>query len=200
MATIGEIRQNTMGELRIEHDKAADELHANLMKFHAVLSDPRVGGEVTLGTDPKKINWRNMSHAVAACFRPEFTFQREEITRFYITTDNDKARNEMRIKIALERFHSDWSEVAFGVVVGSPFTPEGDVEIRCEADMAQVTAAREAMATLDEGLWGPTSISDAKDLRNLVRSSCVIKEGQMLLEFAVGVLEKQLSPKPARKK
>ena len=191
------MRQKTKAELQTEHDRLANELYTSLVKFHSLLSNSEVGGKIDLGTNPKKIDWRNMSHAQAQCFKPEFTFQPEEITGFYISTSDN--RLIMCIELSLERQSEAWSYIVASVMARSEYKA-GCIEVDCVAGNGQITSAREAMKIMREGLRGATTSTDAQDLRNLVYSSNSLKEGQMLLEFAVGTLEKQLAPKPAGKK
>ncbi|MFH0943491.1 MAG: hypothetical protein V1810_04970 [Candidatus Beckwithbacteria bacterium] len=105
-------------------------------------------GLVELSTNEDLIDWNRMPENLKRVFQPEFTFQPEEITRFYFAcspiSEDDVART---ITLRLERNNFPWSFIIAHAIVNED-NIEPWVEVGCFASQGQVTAAREGLQAL----------------------------------------------------
>lgn len=170
-------------------DKAKD-LHTRLGMFHDLLTG-HFEGRVDLGTDVESINWDAMPQGVAACFKPEFSYQPDEITAFFISSkDNRRSNGRIGTRISLERINKSWSEIQSGAIARERDGYHSGVTfISCKAPQAQPKEAREAMKSLDDALRRrDLNIKDSALMRSLEELNFT----ESVLEFATSELERHM--------
>lgn len=140
-------------KLRKEVRVKAKDLHNRLELFHEIMGHQKIGNRLNLGTSFEEINWGEMPGRIAACFKPEFDYQPEEIRGFYISSADDIASSGGRsLKITLERDGRWWSYISSGAIVRKGYHG-GVVYAHCSAGHGQPKLARESMKQLKESLW-----------------------------------------------
>lgn len=178
-------------DLKHEIRRKSNDLHKRIERFHKILSGKFFEGHVDLGTDPEKIDWESMPKAVADCFKPEFSFQPSEITKFRITTkDNRQSNGEMEIAMQLERNGQWWSYVNVGAIVRDDYK-SGTLFAHCSAAHGQVTEAREAMESLESSMWGRDQKFEDQQLSHLLHGKNTLDVTESVLQFAAVQAEKQ---------
>lgn len=140
-------------KLKREVRMKAKDLHNRLESFHEIMGHPKIENRLNLGTSFEEIDWDKMPERIAACFKPEFDYQPEEIRGFYISSEDDIASSGGRsLKITLERNGRWWNYVSSGAIVRKDYHG-GMVYIHCSAGHGQSKLARESMEQLNESLW-----------------------------------------------
>ena len=72
------------GKINKDIKKRAKKLHGNIRELGLFVNE-HFNGVIDLGTDVESINWSEIPPEIASCFRPEFSYQPEDITSFKIT-------------------------------------------------------------------------------------------------------------------
>jgi hypothetical protein len=180
-------------DLSNEINKKSNDLHRRIERFHTILSNKFFEGYVNLGTDSEKIDWESMPKAVADCFKPEFLFQPSEITKFRITTKDERQSNgEMGISMQLDRNGQWWSYVHVGAIVRDDYK-SGTLYASCSASHGQVTEAREGMSALESSMWGDTQEYKDQHLPHLIHGKNALDLTESVLQFAATQAEKQVT-------
>ena len=182
------------GELTREKNSKARNLHRRLDLFHRLMTHEKIGNNrINLGTNPETIDWETMPPEVAAYFQPEFDYQPEDITDFFITSKDYRHFNgELSILISLCRRDQWWSYVSAGVKVRRDYRGEATY-VGCLAPSAQPKAAREARESLERSLWGDALGSDDQELPFLFHALNGLQLADAVLGFATTQLERQLA-------
>jgi len=118
-------------------------LHGAIEKVGKILAVSGLEGKVSLGTDVEEIRWDLMGANTAGYFRPEFEFQPEDITDFYIKYETGQQGGYHGLVIRLKRNDRHWSTIsanAFNRKSDNYISPS--THISCQAPQAQVAAAR----------------------------------------------------------
>jgi len=177
-------RKRVVKEVR----QKAEDLHSCLGMLHEVLTEG-FKNHLPLGEDPEQINWELMPRMIANCFRPEFDFQPEDITAFYISVRDDSTTGNRQVGLRLDRENRWWSCLDLGTIVRKDYSG-GLSHIHCLAPIGQKREAREAMKELDSSLWG----EESKDTRGRMLKRDVRELGLLeeFLGFVVGEMERQI--------
>lgn len=188
-----------VNKLSREIHTVAPDLFQRLQKFQELLKHKAVGGRIDLGADVETIPWESMPKELAACFKPEFGYQPEEITGFGITVEGVTSNGAMSLNIDMQRNGRWWSYVRVGAIVREDYV-SGSAYISCQSDQAQPKGARESMRKLNESLWRNdlTGKSDDKRLPQFVHGVLTLRFVDSVLKFAVGELERQVQVRKPR--
>jgi len=142
-------------------------------------------GVIELSTKEDEIVWGNMSKRLEQAFKPEFTFQPEEITGFKMTCSGKTGGNgERKIGIELERNGMPWSYIHAGAIVRDDYVAPS-IYANSQTPIAQVKAARMGLEALKPGYKDCQEKKESELLHNQEELS-ILKE---VLNFAVSELE-----------
>lgn len=173
--------------LQKDKNKLAKDLKNRFTELGEILESKRFGGKLDLGVNLDEISWKSMPEELVNIFKPEFAFQPEEITSFRIEPKNVNP-GEVGISINLKRNKCPWSHVIVGAIVRDDYVG-GSTFISCQSDVSQVKAAREAMKSLDDSLWG-------RNPSQLVHSYNELVFGEKVLNFVVGEVKRRIQDIP----
>lgn len=145
-------------------------------------------GVIELSIDSDLIHWMHMSERLQQAFKPEFTFQPEEITSFTISCSGKIAPNDERqINIDLKRNGEPWSHIQAGAIVRETYVGP-TLNVGSEAPNAQVKAARLGLEALEAWPEASGGGGEAAFLKQQQELSIL----QDVLNFAVTELESRM--------
>ncbi len=167
--------------------KRAKKLHKNISALRELVKE-HFDGTIDLETDVERINWSEMPPEIAACFRPEFDYQPEDITSFKITFRSGTTGGEA-IEIRLKRLDSWWAKVGTGVYYRKDYHSD-NLRASCEASQAQIRPAREAMKNLNHYIWDDETIH--VDDKSLLKTQYGLQISEAFFEFTIGEIKRQV--------
>jgi hypothetical protein len=145
-------------QVKEEYPMTERELEREVKRLHGVIKDtgeilavPGLDGKLSLGTDVEEIRWDLMGANIAGYFRPEFEFQPEDITDFYIKYKSGQEGGQQGLEICLDRMGSWWS-----YIIAEAYNRKDDgyispsITILCSSDHGQIAAARRVREDLDD--------------------------------------------------
>lgn len=181
-------------QLRRDNEKLAKDLNSRFTELGEIIKSKRFGGKLDLGVNPDEVSWESMPEELVSIFKPEFAFQPEEITSFCIEPKL-VSPGRVGISIDLERNRSPWSYVTVEAIVRKDYVA-GSSYVSCQSDISQVKAAREAMKSLNDSLWGRNPIKETKvsdQSRSLLTHSYnELVFGEKVLNFVVGEVKRRI--------
>lgn len=146
-------------------------------------------GVIELSTNKDQIVWGNMSKRLEQAFKPEFTFQPEEITSFTISCSGKiESNGERHINIDLERNNEPWSYVHAGAILRENCTAP-TLDVGSQAPNAQVRAARLGLEALEAMPVAKIEEGELSHLLNRQQDLSVLKDA---ISFAIAELESKM--------
>ena len=198
----GKIRMGKKDRILLarRRDRMAMNLHKELGILQKIMKHETIGGKLNLGTKVEEVNWALMPESVAKCFKPEFDYQPEEITEFYVEYSDHGAEGERSVGIHLSRNRLWWSYVQAGSLVrrkGGPLSGlecMGSAYMSCRASEAQPKAAREAMSELNQSLWLDSSgrSPEGKELPYIINDINEFRLGEDILNFVMAEIQNRI--------
>lgn len=173
-------------QLRAENKKLAKDLNKRFTEIEGILNSEEFGGKIDLGLDASEIKWENMPEEIENIFRPEFTFQPEDITSFSIMPSRSGDK-EAGVRIALDRGEGWWNYISISAIARKDYY-SGSSFIHCKADIAQVKESREARKLLNDSLWNKDNVPNDKsniETRLLIHGNNQLVFSEKVLEFVI---------------
>ncbi|MFH0840929.1 MAG: hypothetical protein V1865_03060 [bacterium] len=174
-----------------EEKSLAIDLHAQLKKFQELLGDERFKGKLELGNPQSESRWNvTMPEEVAACFKPEFSFQADEITEVSLRIDDsNKINGGLSLHLELKRNNQSWIVASFGALTRNNCHC-GTNYLDCLAPQAQMSEGRKAIENLQAKLRGSVKENYGNYSLNCLRLT------DRMLDFAVKETVRQLKQSP----
>lgn len=198
---LNERRAGMMGirKLRRENTQSAKDLKTRIGALGEILGSEIFEGRLELGVNPKEIDWIQMPEPVKNIFKPEFSYQPEDITDFGITTGRDGCLGSADLRISLYRREMPWIYIVANAIV-RPKYASSSVSVICQHSPSQIKEGREAIQVLEKSLFVDNDeierlvrSEDGEEAGQLIRSLKSLELGGEILNFVAGQVRKRIN-------